>query len=222
MALSMSEHPSWSTRPPIKLVGLSKGWQSFQGIARSTGFLRYLFFFSPTSSLSFVTFAISTTASVVSPFGTSRKFSSAAHTLLATQSFSTNDARAERFPLQSKHYLRDCQLQKLETDWRSLRFLEQEQLKQYVADFPDRPCLSFQDNTDEIHHHLLRWFTGVEMHIFTSFLRHSFFSIQDWTMFYIQETHSQPIFTVNLTFRVGCLGTLKKISTLLPKLDHCT
>ena len=100
-----------SKHPPITLVGLSASPQGVKSIpelflgglvwryclisrfSALSAFLR-----SQTNSLSFVAFALSTTASVVYLLGISRRFSSAARAMLPNQSRSTVDARAERFP----------------------------------------------------------------------------------------------------------------------------
>ena len=97
-----------SARPPVKLVGLSTSPQGafqncfllalFEGTAQSSGFCVICNLHSRTSSLSFVTLALSTTASVVSLCGISWRFSSAACARLANQLLSTVDARAEKFP----------------------------------------------------------------------------------------------------------------------------
>ena len=50
--------------------------------------------------------------------------------------------------------------------------------------------------TDETNHHLLRWFTGVEVHVFTTFLRLSFLEVfapfQNWM--FLNETHFRNLF----------------------------
>ena len=68
----------------------------FEGIVRSSGFLRNLHLYSRTSYLSLVTFVFSTNASVVCWFGIHWRLSSAARARLANQSLSTVGARAEK------------------------------------------------------------------------------------------------------------------------------
>ena len=75
------------------------GWHCLKVSPDFSGFLRNLQFYSRTSSLSLVMFALSTTASIVSLFGVGRRLPSAARALVANKSLSTADARVEQDPV---------------------------------------------------------------------------------------------------------------------------
>ena len=114
----------------------------FESIARSSDFWESAFLHG---SLSLVTFSSSTTASVVSFCGIGWRFLSAARALFSKKLVSTVDARAQRCSCAiqaqsgrlSAAEARDG-LVVSGTSWSI-------QLRPYLTDFQDRPCLTFQD-----------------------------------------------------------------------------
>ena len=135
----------------------------------------------------------------------------------------------------SEHKLRNCQLHKVETEWRSPGLLEWRQLKRIVSTFKvdlmnfprwKQFPKTMQKSLTELRRSIIicyRWITGVEVHLASTLLVGSFCILSRLDVFFFctRYTHPQLVLPVHPSFLLGHLDTFRS-SKSFPNLEQRT